>query len=420
VKAPSAWHAANETYALVTLNYKSVARIGLFPLLIIGSVQTLYAIYPNLLNLLITVFGNLAAAGMFAMGLQQMVAKSVQHQMYRFRFGHRYWRVAAAVMLALIPIIFMAMGILALGYVLAQIMLSPSLLGVVLLVGIVAALALAAYTAVRFSVIMPAIALDEPIDLQSAIRATRGRAWQLWRGLLATLSPVLIITVMLAIYAGKTGASAWAASSLQGFTVITAVPLSVVFLTLSYFRYVRKSAKPKMKIIGEPAWHLRAWYEVQRVFLFVGKVMAAAIAAMQPKPKPQPQPQPVQRPRPATRRAPVSEPMRPMRAAHMGQRRAAPAPTDKDDLARRVAEKLANLEEEKLAKLAEILDVKEAPASAAAAPAALQADNENTPRPAPDAPSVAAAASPAMPQHRGRAASAAARAAELRASLGKK
>jgi len=288
--APSSWHSAQETYALVALNYKSVAKIGAVPLLIVGTLQALYTIYPTLLNLLLTVCGNMAATGMFAVGLQRMVASSIQHQLYRFRFADKKWRIAAAVMLAMIPVVLLSLGILALGFVLAQNLIAPSVLGILLLIGIVMGLGLAAYTAVRFSVIMPAIALDEPIDLQSAMRATRGRAWQLWRGLMATLSPVLIVAAGLAFYAARSGSSAWAASSLQGFTVITAMPLSVVFLTLSYFRYVRREAKPKMKIIGEPAWYVRAWYEVQRVFFFSTRLMMLLMKQLQPKPKVKPQP----------------------------------------------------------------------------------------------------------------------------------
>jgi len=353
---PGAWHAAGETYALVTLNYKSVAKIGAVPLLIVGTLQALYAIYPTLLNLLLTVCGNLAATGMFAVGLQRMVARSVQHQLYRFRFAHRAWRIAAMVMLAMIPVLLLSLGILALGYVLAQNLLSPSPIGFLLLVGIVAGLALAAYTAVRFSIIMPAIALDEPIDLHSAMRATRGRAWQLWRGLIATLSPVLIIAAGLAFYASRMGGAAWAASSLQGFTVITAVPLAVVFLTLSYFRYVRREAKPKMKIIGEPAWHVRLWYEVQRAAGFGMKLMVLLFKLLMPKPKERAAP-----PRGASRTV--------RRPAQNAARYAAPpaAPEGKADLARKVAEKLVDLEEEKLAQLAALLEgaQKSQPADAA-------------------------------------------------------
>ncbi len=352
--APSSWHAAQETYALVTLNYKSVARIGAVPLLIVGTLQALYALYPTLLNLLLTVCGNLAATGMFAVGLQRMVASSVQHQLYRFQFAAQRWRIITAVTMALIPVVLLSLGILALGYVLAQNLLAPSVLGILLLIGIVMGLGLAAYTAVRFSVIMPAIALDEPIDLQSAVRATRGRAWQLWRGLLATLSPVLIVAAGLSFYAARNGGAAWAASSLQGFTVITAVPLSVVFLTLSYFRYVRREAKPKMKIIGEPAWYVRAWYDMQRVFAFVAKV--AVLAAQQFKAKPKPAANPVAKNWPpqkaktatattAVRRTPRFEAAAPGKPV-----------SEKEHLARKVAEKLADLEEEKLAQLAALLE----------------------------------------------------------------
>jgi hypothetical protein len=205
-----------------------------------------------------------------------------------------------------------------------------------LLIGIIAGLALAAYTAVRFSVIMPAIALDEPIDLQSAIRATRGRAWQLWRGLLATLSPVLIIAAGLSFYVAKSGSASWAASSLQGFTVITAVPLAVVFLTLSYFRYIRKAAKPRMKVIGEPPLHVRLFYDVQRYFILSSRTVALFLKQCMPKPKAKPKPQ-------SMRRRPVVNPASANR---------------KDDLARKVAEKLANMEEEKLIKLAALLEDK--------------------------------------------------------------
>ncbi|HCM84381.1 MAG TPA: hypothetical protein PKW15_00215 [Alphaproteobacteria bacterium] len=351
---PTSWHAAKETYALVTLNYKSVARIGAVPLLIIGSLQTLYAIYPTLLNLLLTVCGNLAATGMFAVGLQQLVARSVQNQLYRFRFGNRAWRIAAAVMLALIPVVMLSLGILALGYVLAQNLLAPSFLGILLLFGIVAGLALAAYTAVRFSVIMPAIALDEPIDLQSAVRATRGRAWQLWRGLLATLSPVLIIAAGLSFYTAKSGSAAWAASSLQGFTIVTSVPLAVVFLTLSYFRYVRREAKPKMKVIGEPAFHIRMWYDLQRYVMLVLRTAGILLKQLQPKAKIKPAPQ-ARRQEPTLRRqaAPASAAARTKPAAP----KPSPAPQpSKEALARKVAERLADMEEEKLARLAALLE----------------------------------------------------------------
>lgn len=376
-QAPGAWHAAEETYALVALNYKSVARVGAVPLLIVGTLQAIYAIYPTLMNLLLTVFGNLAATGMFAVGLQQMVASSVQHQLYRFRFANKHWRIAAAVGLVMIPVILLSLGILALGYVLAQNILAPTALGALLLVAIVAGLALAAYTAVRFSVIMPAIALDEPIDLQSAVRATRGRAWQLWRGLLATLSPVLLIAVALSFYAARTGSAAWAASSLQGFTVITAVPLSVVFLTLSYFRYVRVGAKPKMKIIGEPSWYLRAWYEVQRVFLLLGKTGALLMESLAPKPRPAVAPVSVRTAPRATaartqaRPSPQPTPRRTARPAATPAARPdgdkKPELDKKTVLARQVAEKLVDLEEEKLAQLAALLEGR-GQKSAAAAP----------------------------------------------------
>jgi len=354
--APSSWHSAQETYALVALNYKSVAKIGAVPLLIVGTLQALYTIYPTLLNLLLTVCGNMAATGMFAVGLQRMVASSIQHQLYRFRFADKKWRIAAAVMLAMIPVVLLSLGILALGFVLAQNLIAPSVLGILLLIGIVMGLGLAAYTAVRFSVIMPAIALDEPIDLQSAMRATRGRAWQLWRGLMATLSPVLIVAAGLAFYAARSGSSAWAASSLQGFTVITAMPLSVVFLTLSYFRYVRREAKPKMKIIGEPAWYVRAWYEVQRVFFFSTRLMMLLMKQLQPKPKVKPQPRSqAQRPPAPLRRAPQFD-----STVQSRPQRTVDAPTapisGKEDLARKVAEKLAGLEEDKLAQLAALLE----------------------------------------------------------------
>lgn len=360
---PNAWHAAGETYALVTLNYRSVAKIGAVPLLIIGSLQALYAIYPTLLNLLLTVCGNLAATGMFAVGLQQLVARSVQNQLYRFRFGSKAWRIGAAVCLALIPVVMLSLGILALGYVLAQNLMAPSFMGILLLIGITAGLALAAYTAVRFSVIMPAIALDEPIDLQSAVRATRGRAWQLWRGLLATLSPVLLIAAGLSFYAAKSGSAAWAASSLQGFTVITSVPLAVVFLTLSYFRYVRREAKPKMKIIGEPAWHLRMWYDLQRYTTLVARTVNLIAKQLVPKPKAKP----VRR-EPSLRtqvkaktqtpwQRPAAAP-KPRQAAKHGFNPAAAsaAKPKKEELARQVAERLADMEEEKLARLAAMLE----------------------------------------------------------------
>ena len=174
--APSAWRAAKESYALVTLNYKSVAKIGVLPLFIVGSLQTLYAIYPTVLNLLLSVFGNLAAAGMFTVGLQQMVTRSQQNQLFRFEFAGKKIRGFVAVMLTLVPVILLALGILALGHVLAQLITTPTLMGFGLLLTMLMGLALVAYTAVRFSVIMPAIVLDEPIDLQSALRATRGRA----------------------------------------------------------------------------------------------------------------------------------------------------------------------------------------------------------------------------------------------------
>lgn len=363
---PSSYHAAKETYALVTLNYKSVAKIGAVPLLIIGSLQALYAIYPTLLNLLLTVCGNLAATGMFAVGLQQLVARSVQNQLYRFRFGSKAWRIGAAVALALIPVVMLSLGILALGYVLAQNLIAPSFVGILLLVGIVAGLAVAAYTAVRFSVIMPAIALDEPIDLQSAVRATRGRAWQLWRGLLATLSPVLVIAAGLSFYAAKSGSAAWAASSLQGFTIITSVPLAVVFLTLSYFRYVRREAKPKMKIIGEPAWHVRLYYDLQRYVTLVARTVG--LFAAQFKPKAKPATQSVRR-EPTLRKTvkpqspwqrPAAAP-KPRQAARHGFNEAPKPVAKKEELARKVAEKLADLEEDKLAKLAALLEKESEP-----------------------------------------------------------
>lgn len=352
---PTSYQAAKETYALVTLNYKSVAKIGAVPLLIIGSLQALYAIYPTLLNLLLTVCGNLAATGMFAVGLQQLVARSVQNQLYRFRFGSKAWRIGAAVCLALIPVVMLSLGILALGYVLAQNLIAPSLVGILLLIGIVVGLAVAAYTAVRFSVIMPAIALDEPIDLQSAVRATRGRAWQLWRGLLATLSPVLLIAAGLSFYAAKSGSAAWAASSLQGFTVITSVPLAVVFLTLSYFRYVRKNAKPKMKIIGEPAWYLRAWYDLQRYTKLIVQTAGLFFAQLKPKPKAATA-QPLRRePRFETAtRKPVSNAPTPRTSVR--QAAGIRPEADKEKLARQVAEKLAGMEADKLAKIAALLD----------------------------------------------------------------
>lgn len=351
---PTSYQAAKETYALVTLNYKSVAKIGAVPLLIIGSLQALYAIYPTLLNLLLTVCGNLAATGMFAVGLQQLVARSVQNQLYRFRFGNRAWRIGAAVCLALIPVVMLSLGILALGYVLAQNLIAPSLVGILLLVGIVVGLAVAAYTAVRFSVIMPAIALDEPIDLQSAVRATRGRAWQLWRGLLATLSPVLFIAAGLSFYAAKSGSAAWAASSLQGFTVITSVPLAVVFLTLSYFRYVRKNAKPKMKIIGEPAWYLRAWYDLQRYTTLVLRTVGLFFAQL--KPKARPAPQPVRREPRFDTAAKKPAPVAPTPRTSARQAAGIKPEADKEKLARQVAEKLAGMEADKLAKIAALLD----------------------------------------------------------------
>jgi len=377
---PSSWSAAQETYALVTLNYKSVARIGAVPLLIVGTLQAIYAIYPTLLNLLLTVCGNMAATGMFAVGLQRMVASSVQHQLYRFRFGARRWRITAAVMMALIPVILLSLGILALGYVLAQNITAPSVLGVLLLIGIVMGLGLAAYTAVRFSVIMPAIALDEPIDLQSAVRATRGRAWQLWRGLLATLSPVLIVAAILSFYASRHGGAAWAASSLQGFTVITAMPLAVVFLTLSYFRYVRREAKPKMKIIGEPVWYVRTWYEVQRVFAFGAKLVILMAKQFQAKPKPMPQARPTTSAQPV-RRSPRFEAAAPRRAEKVAE----PSPTvvppsEKEQLARKVAEKLADLEEEKLAQLAALLEKNAAPKPAMKTTATQPKQARTTPR----------------------------------------
>jgi len=362
--APTSWHSAQETYALVALNYKSVAKIGALPLLIVGTMQAIYAIYPTLLNLLLTVCGNMAATGMFAVGLQRMVASSVQHQLYRFRFADKKWRIAAAVMLAMIPVVLLSLGILALGFVLAQNLIAPSVLGILLLIGIVMGLGLAGYTAVRFSVIMPAIALDEPIDLQSAVRATRGRAWQLWRGLMATLSPVLIVAAGLAFYAARSGSSAWAASSLQGFTIITAMPLSVVFLTLSYFRYVRREAKPKMKIIGEPAWYVRVWYEMQRAFFFGARLMMLMAKQLQPKPKTKPQIRPQaqgSRVRPASR----AETVQP--SPHPSVATAPPPLSGKEDLARKVAEKLAGLEEDKLAQLAALLE-KNSPTKAAVAP----------------------------------------------------
>lgn len=354
--APGAFHAAKESYALVALNYRSVAKVGAVPLLIVGSLQALYAIYPTLLNLLLTVCGNLAATGMFAVNLQRMLASSVQHQLYRFTFANKKFRIIAAVCLAMIPIIMLSLGILALGYVLAQNLMAPSLLGILLLAGIVMGLGVAAYTAVRFSVLMPAIALDEPIDLQSAVRATRGRVWQLWRGLLATLSPVLIIAAILSFYAASSGSAAWAASSLQGFTVITAVPLSVVFLTLSYFRYVRGNAKPKMKIIGEPEWYVRIWYEVQRVFLLMGKTAALLCNSFKPKVKPAP----VRRPgfakaTPGKSSMAQARPT-PRRTANTAAAKSTVPPDKKSDLARQVAEKLVDLEEDKLAQLAALLE----------------------------------------------------------------
>lgn len=333
---PSAWRSAGEAYALVTLNYKSVAKIGVLPLFIVGALQTLYAIYPTVLNLFLTVFGNLAAAGMFTVGLQQMVMKSKQNQLFKFQFAGRRVRGFVAVMLALIPVILLALGILALGQVLAQMITVPTVMGLGLVMAMMMGTALVAYTAVRFSVIMPAIALDEPIDLQSALRATRGRAWQLWRGLMATLSPVLIVAALLAFLAHRFGASAWAASGIQGFTVITSIPLAAAYLTVSYFRYIRRTAKPKMKIIGEPGFSDRMKLRMKRYADFMSDLAALLQKQFKPKPKNQ------SALHPAARRAVYPTP-------------AAAAMRPRSDLARQVAEKLVNLEEDKLAQIAEIL-----------------------------------------------------------------
>lgn len=410
---PGAWHAAGETYALVTLNYKSVAKLGAGPLIIVGTLQALYAIYPTLLNLLLAVCGNLAATGVFAVGLQRMVARSVQHQLYRFRFTSRPWRILSAVMLAMIPVVFLSLGILGLGYVLSQMITQPSLISALLLAGVVMGLALAAYTAVRFSVIMPAIALDEPIDLHSAVRATRGRAGQLLRGLLATLSPVLVAAVALSFYAVKSGAGAWAASSLQGFTVITAVPLSVVFLTLSYFRYVRGAASPKMKVIGEPEWYVRAWYLLQHGANFgvkmIGLVSAQVLQMLRSKPKPKQK----SKFEATVRRAPNftaqhATPVSSMPSMRPAATQTVAPPAAKADLARKVAEKLVDLEEDKLAQLAALLDKNVAPKGSPQPP-------KMNPRSQAKPPVVKPAGAPAQPAPLRRARAGAERAAGAKA-----
>ena len=169
---------------------------------------------------------------------------------------------------------------------------------------------------------------------------------------MATLSPVLVIAALLAIAAHRLGASAWAASGIQGFTVITAIPLAVAYLTVSYFRFIRRAAKPKMKIIGEPSFAMRVKFALKRYRDFMAECAALLARQFVLKPKDQS----------ALRRAAATS-----------------AKNAQSDLARQVAEKLATMEAGKLEQIAALLNKEAAEAKkSSATPAARRPQPANS------------------------------------------
>ncbi len=336
---PVAWQAAKQTYALVGLNYKSVAKLGALPVVVIGGLQTLYSLYPTLINLALSLCGNLVATAVFAVGLNQLVMASQQNQLYRFRLGKRGFKYVTLTLMALIPVMLMTMGIFALGFVLARLINAPSFGYLPMLVATLLGLAVASYTAVRFSILLPAMYHDVAIDLHRILRSTRGQAKTIWLGLLLTLSPILVVTCLLLVVQIGYGPFPWVAGLLQGFTLISAVPLSVMFLAFNCHRYSQITLPPRIKTVRaaqRSATTLRlSFYTVALFLAHLNNVLGKLTTLPKKQPAPRPAarkagPQPRARPaaaRPAPTRPTAGARPQPAAAPRPAQNTKRPGPT---------------------------------------------------------------------------------------------
>ncbi len=248
---PQVIHTMMDTYRLAGVNWLQVIRCGALPTAAVAGLQWMYFSWPGLASLLANLFGGLLATVIYAIGFHRVLLVSPA----LIRSTPLHMRAVRGFMLGLvafIPVLLTVAGLWLLHLLIADALRQPTWLRALMPVGGMVTVLFASFSMVRFSFILPAIALDRSADLPSAMFYSKSQFWRLWSGLMLTLSPVLLIGVVLQMLGTVPG---WVVALRSWGVWLAAIALGLIYLTLHYLDYVAPdlafNRDPRYKVMQE-------------------------------------------------------------------------------------------------------------------------------------------------------------------------
>lgn len=281
---PQVLYAVMDTYRLAGVNWLQVIRCGALPTAAVAALQWLYLAFPNLGSLLANLFGALFATIVYAIGFHQVLL--VSPTLLRHTPLHtRALRGFLLGLIAFIPVLLTVAGLWLLHILIADALRQPNWLRVLMPLGGMLTVLFASFSMVRFSFMLPAIALDRAADLPAAMYYSKTQFWRLWSGLMLTLAPVLLVAIGLQL-AGNM--PLWLIALRNWGIWLFTIALSLIYLTLNYLDYVAPdlvfSRDPRYRVIGQNDFWLKLRKNFCRFMRFATGLWQLALAFWHPMP----------------------------------------------------------------------------------------------------------------------------------------